>query len=108
MMLTRRHRPSEPSALARVLAVTLAFSVFALGLLAVSPQAHAAIHPDAAKADHVCAVTIAAHGFCDTVPQAPVSQAPAVVEEISFVAPTHVVWSAPEYWHVPAQAPPRG
>jgi hypothetical protein len=43
-------------------AVFCALSVWALGLLAVSPQLHAALHADANHADHTCAVTLFSHG----------------------------------------------
>lgn len=43
--------------------VFCALAVWTLGLLAVSPQLHAALHPDADQADHSCAVTLFSHGI---------------------------------------------
>ncbi len=39
-----------------------ALSVWLLGLLAASPQLHAALHADADHTDHSCAVTLFSHG----------------------------------------------
>ena len=49
----------------RAVALFLVLSVWMLGLLAASPQLHAALHTDADQADHTCAVTLFSHGCED-------------------------------------------
>lgn len=100
-------RPRLP-AFRRFVGVWLALSIFALGLLAVSPRAHAAVHPDADQRDHACAVTLAAQGFCDLAPALVAATAPTLVVERPASPASDQPWRAPDYWHVPAQAPPHG
>lgn len=54
----------KPRPVLRGLAVFCALAVWMLGLLAASPQLHAALHTDADQTDHSCAVTLFSHG-CD-------------------------------------------
>jgi len=51
-----------PAPAIRWVALFCAVAVWALGLLAVSPQLHAALHNDANHQDHTCAVTLFSHG----------------------------------------------
>ena len=44
-------------------AVFCALAVWGLGLFAVNPQLHAALHSDANHQDHTCAVTLFGHGM---------------------------------------------
>lgn len=80
----------------------------ALAILSVSPEAHELIHADADHADHACAVTLAQQGFCDTAATPPVATVAEFVLVVLPAEPTSHVWSAPDYWHVPGQAPPAG
>lgn len=43
-------------------AAICALAIWGLGLLAVSPQLHAALHHEADHVDHECAVTLFSHG----------------------------------------------
>ncbi len=83
-----------------------AVGVLLIGLGAHSPESHEHVHPDAAHPEHVCAITLAAAGYCDTAAPAPevdpTSPAPALFLE----TPESFAWTAPEYWLIPAQAPP--
>jgi len=54
----------KPRPALRALAVFCALTVWMMGLLAASPQLHAALHSDADQSDHSCAVTLFSHG-CD-------------------------------------------
>lgn len=91
----------------RVLTTLLAAAgVLLIGFAARSPAAHEHVHDDAAEPGHVCAITIAALGYCDTAapePQArPHAQAP-----LPFVATCDsFAWTAPEHWLNPSLAPP--
>ena len=51
-----------PAPAFRWTAVFCALAVWVLGLLAISPQLHAALHHEADHADHDCAVTLFSHG----------------------------------------------
>jgi len=89
-----------------LVASMLVVAVLLLGFLAASPDAHHKIHDDAHAQSHVCAVTLAATGFCDTAPAMP---AASPERQIVFEAPAAAVpfhWSTPCYWHPPAQTPP--
>jgi hypothetical protein len=44
--------------------------------LSVSPQLHARVHPDAAKSEHTCAVTLIAAGSYTHSPHVPLISAP--------------------------------
>jgi hypothetical protein len=79
-----------------------------LAILTVCPEAHTWLHPDAGHADHACGVTLAQQGFCDTAAAPPIPAAPEFIPFILPARPTSYEWSAPEYWHVPGQAPPAG
>jgi hypothetical protein len=101
-------KPHVPSLPHRLLGWFLAAAVLALTTFVVSPHAHAALHPDAGHSDHACPVTALQQGFSDAPPPAVLIEAPAVS---ATSAPTEVSlhrWSTPDYWHVPAHAPPQG
>lgn len=88
------------------MAVFCALTVWMLGLLAVSPELHAALHADADHADHICAITLFSHGVEGANPSIDV-----VVSGLVFVgdAPAPVETrpaAAPHYWLPPGRAPP--
>lgn len=62
MSLPAAQSRSLPAPARRWTAAICALLIWGLGLLAVSPQLHAAIHPDADHANHECAVTLFSHG----------------------------------------------
>jgi hypothetical protein len=70
-----RRVPSAPGLRSRPLvrwtAAGCALLVWALGLLAASPELHEKLHADAGRADHACAVTIFHQGVEDTGAAAP-------------------------------------
>jgi hypothetical protein len=57
-------------------AVICALAVWMMGLLAVSPQLHTALHSEASHLDHTCAVTLFSHGVENAVGSACVAGAP--------------------------------
>lgn len=58
-------------------ALLLVGVVFVLGALAVSPELHERLHPDAGEHGHQCAVTLFAHGQVDQVTPASLPPVPA-------------------------------
>lgn len=99
--------PAGPRS-SRWLAALLAVTVWALGVLAVSPELHAALHGDSGDQAHECAVTLFAHG-ADTLGAAPELQRVAAARELGRVAtPRSHAWSAPHYRLRPACGPPLG
>jgi hypothetical protein len=89
-----------------VIAALLSIAILEVSLLAVSPHAHEEVHADADHHDHVCAVTLATQGFCDTAALPPVVAAPTAFARDAIAIGYGYIWTAPDYWHVPAQAPP--
>lgn len=99
-------RPDAPSAVFRGLAAFCAVLVWALGLLAASPELHAALHHDADQADHVCAVTLFHQGTENPVPPLVIAPAP-LLTVVALVAPVDSFrFEAPDGWLQPAQGPP--
>lgn len=92
----------------RWLAAWLALTVWALGVLAVSPELHGALHHDDGEhaQAHECAVTLFAHGV-ETLDPAPMLLRVADARELGCVVPPHVhAWTQPHYLHRPACGPP--
>lgn len=90
----------------RWLAALLAITVWALGVLAASPELHAALHHDDGEHAHECAVTLFAHGV-DTLDAAPLLHRVADARELGCVAaPRTHAWTQPHYLHRPACGPP--
>jgi hypothetical protein len=92
------------------MAAWLAVTVWALGVLAVSPDLHGALHHDHDshhdEQSHQCAVTLFAHGV-DTLDAAPPLQPLADARELGCVAaPRTHAWTQPHYLHRPACGPP--
>ena len=63
-----------------------ALLVWLLGLLAVSPGLHAALHSDADHADHTCAVTLFSHGADEMLDAGAITVAPALLVSGDVVA----------------------
>lgn len=102
----------NPPRLTRWLAAWLAVTVWALGVLAVSPDLHGALHHDADHGHgddglaHQCAVTLFAQGV-DTLETVPTLQPLADARELGCVAaPSTHAWTGPHYLHRPACGPP--
>jgi hypothetical protein len=77
-----------------------------LGLLAVSPELHAALHADADQADHTCAITLFGHGVEGTNASIDLVVAPLVLVADSPVSVEIRLAAAPRYWLLPGRAPP--
>lgn len=110
--MSRPLAPVSPPRFLRWLAAGLAVTVWALGVLAVSPALHGALHHDgdhgADHGDHAhqCAVTLFAHGV-ETLDPAPELHRVADAREIGCVAaPRTHAWTQPHYLHRPACGPP--
>lgn len=103
----KKPRPDAPSVVFRGLAACCAVLVWALGLLAASPELHAALHHDADQADHVCAVTLFSHGTENPVPPLVIAPAP-LLTVVAIVVPVEPFrFETPDGWLQPAQGPPR-
>ena len=77
-----------------------------LGLLAVSPELHAALHKDADHADHSCAITLFSQGVEGTNTSINVIVAPLVLVADAPVLVETRPAAAPRYWLLPGRAPP--
>src|SRR6266478_5082634 len=60
--------------------------------LSASPQLHQRVHPDANRADHVCAVTMVASGNYNHSPAAPLVSVPALVDQFSRISALTPQW----------------
>jgi hypothetical protein len=99
---TRRPKRTE-----LFLTVLIAVAVFAMGLIAASPELHADIHHDATDANHVCAITLASTGYCDTAATLRhFARHDATFEKLN-VGRTSVFCPVPDFWHLPANGPPQ-
>ena len=67
---------ARPAPAFRWPAVFCALVVWGLGLLAINPQLHAALHGDANNQDHTCAVTLFGHGVEKTAGGTEIVSAP--------------------------------
>ena len=97
---------SKPTPTLRWVAGFCAFLVWMLGVLAVSPELHAAIHADADHANHSCVVTLFSHGVEGTN-----SSGVLIVAPVAFVAdlpilPEIRLTVASRYLLLPGRAPP--
>ena len=79
--------------------------VLLLNALAASPALHEFFHADASKADHLCAVTMFAHGQMDTAAVDVAAIIPPAFTEFLSLAATPVFSSAVEILP-PGRAPP--
>jgi hypothetical protein len=96
----------KPKPALRWVAVFCALTVWMLGLLAVSPELHAALHADANHTDHACAVTLFNQGVEGTNPSIDFAIAPLVLLADSPVSVETRPAAAPRYWLQPGRAPP--
>ncbi len=97
---------SHPSGYQRV-AGWLAFAgLLALTILTASPEIHRFLHADAGNPDHVCSVTLAKLGFCDTTPAILLPETPAPLFQPAPDRAKTIRWSAPAFWHPPSHGPP--
>ncbi len=96
----------SPSAPVRGVAVFCAVVVWLLTLLSGSPQLHAALHGDAARAGHVCAVTLFSQGTENPAPLILLVATPilAVLATLAPAEPRRA--ESPQDWLLPGRAPP--
>lgn len=97
---------SKPTLTLRWVAGICALLVWMLGMLAVSPELHAAIHADADHADHSCAVTLFSHGVEGTNSSIVLIVAPATLPADPATIPEVRLAAAPRYLLLPGRAPP--
>jgi hypothetical protein len=92
----------------RGIALGAATLVGLLVVLAASPGLHAALHADAAHADHACAVTLFVHGL--DAPVADTLRPVAPLTWTEFLPPVAVetLRPTPRYWLPPHCGPPAG
>ena len=83
-----------------------ALSVLAIGLGAASPDVHECAHHDADRPEHVCAITLATIGFCDTAAPMPAIEPGPCHLDFALPHPGSFAWTTPTYWLMPAHAPP--
>ena len=79
--------------------------VLLLNALTSSPQLHELLHADAGQAEHLCAVTLFAHGQVDAADAAVVACLPSVAIEF-FPQPSVLVLSLAAETLPPGRAPP--
>ena len=95
-----------PAPALRWVALASALMVWALGLLAASPQLHAAMHKDAVQDEHVCAVTLFSQGVESTTPPTVFTVAPLVLLVDSTVPVDICPAAAARYRLLPGRGPP--
>lgn len=83
-----------------------AVAVWLLGLLAGSPELHAALHPEAGLAGHACAVTLFQQGTEDPAPQVFFVTAPRLVVVAPAIPAQPLGVESPENWLRPGRGPP--
>lgn len=106
MRVRAQHPPFTATPASRWLAVFCALSVWMLGLLAASPQLHAALHNDADQADHTCAVTLFNHGVDTALVGDDLVSAPALFAAGECVLPPALPVAAPHHRLPPGCGPP--
>lgn len=84
----------------------LAGLVFLLSALVASPAFHGELHADADSPNHVCAITLAAQGYCDTTPPPMRLGGTEITGRTPDLSSAGFDWSVPHYWHAQALAPP--
>lgn len=100
----RRSRAFAPWRL--VAGLLAALGVLAIGLGAASLDVHEHVHDDADHPEHVCAITLATIGFCDTAAPMPGIEPGSCSLDLSHSHPGSFAWTTPAYWLMPAHAPP--
>ena len=97
---------SKPTPTLRWVAGFCALLIWMLGLLAVSPELHAAIHADADHADHSCAITLFSHGVEGTTSSIDLIVAPLALSADLPAVPEIRLAVASRYLLLPGRAPP--
>lgn len=95
-----------PVRMLRWVATGCAGLIWLLGLLAISPQLHAALHDDAGAADHSCAITLFSHGTEPALPDLIAVTAPPHQVECILVPAGPLLVESPEDWLQPGRGPP--
>ncbi|WP_221030696.1 hypothetical protein [Actomonas aquatica] len=104
MFISAHYRKAQPRR--RVLAVLLAWTVFALGVLTVAPELHVVVHDDAHSPEHSCAVDLFAGGVTPALTV--VLFAPVALLALGSITPvTRVAQPTPTWSLPPGRAPPQ-
>ncbi len=106
MKAASMHCERLPTRLQRWLAAGGVALILAVGVLAASPQLHQWLHPDAAQADHECAVTLFHHGLAKVVTAVALPPVPMQWVARQDVPPTALDLVAPHFRLIPGRAPP--
>jgi hypothetical protein len=106
MTVTGLQRPVLPDWPRRLLAAGAALLVLSLGLVAVSPELHLWLHPDAGHSDHECAVTLFQHGVTQAVAGIAVAVLPRLLVARVAVTPAGPDLVEPRFRLSPGRAPP--
>ena len=106
MMTAGPHRDAGVLWLRRLVATAAAVFVLAIGAVAASPALHQWLHPDAAEADHECAITLFSHGAIEPGAVAAPVVVPLLLVTAVAVAPDGPDLVAPRYRWSPERAPP--
>ena len=106
MMTAGLHRVAGAPWPRRLVATAAAVFVFAIGVVAASPALHEWLHPDAAHADHECAITLFSHGAIEPGTSAALVIVPLLLVTALTVAPEGPDLIAPRYRWSPERAPP--
>ena len=77
-----------------------------LGLLAASPQLHAALHSDADQQEHTCAVTLFNHGVETATICSGLASAPVLFPIGEWALPPALPGAAPHHRLPPGCGPP--
>jgi len=106
MMTAGPHRDAGAPWPRRLVAMAAAVFVLAIGVVAASPVLHQWLHPDAAQADHECAITLFSHGAIESGTVAALVIVPLLLVAALVVAPDGPDLIAPRYRWSPERAPP--
>ena len=103
-----RHSLQRPGRLFQATAALLAALVLVLAVLAVCPELHEWLHPDAGHEDHECAVTLFAHGITPALATVILAVVAARFVEAVVTECAALYLSAPRYRLRPERGPPLG
>jgi len=90
----------------RVLAVTCATLVLALGIFAASPDLHGRLHVDHGLGDDGCAIAVFSGGVSTPVAAIAVPLPPVAWRIYAHVAPGELLLSSPRFLRQPGRGPP--
>ncbi|MBI3885712.1 MAG: hypothetical protein HY302_08310 [Opitutae bacterium] len=106
MSSSTTHASRELLPAKRWTALGCAVLVWALGILAASPQLHASLHRDAGQLEHSCAVTLFSHGAENSAPPVRLNVAPTLVV-VGMLAPSEPLSvESVRDWLQPGRGPP--